>query len=143
MTVTVNSAGRAKTIRKEVKSRLGQGVRFRLDEIQDTKAMIGELSHQSSAPGRPAEMDCLMQNPDVHRQIAEVIKKHWEGGVDTKILALGGRTRRRVVKTKEGREAVEALLADAERGVADDVTDAANSERIRHVREVLGLMGKW
>jgi hypothetical protein len=46
---------------------------------------------------------------------------------------------RRMVKTKEGREAVEALLADAERGAGDAVTDAANLEGIRHVREILGL----
>jgi hypothetical protein len=139
MTVTVNSAGRAKTIRKEIGSRLGKGARFRLDEIQDTRAMLGELSQQRFGPGTPAEQDALMQNPEVRRQVAEVIKKHWEGWVDTKIPALGDRTPRRMVKTKEGREAVEALLADAERGAGDAVTHAANLEGIRHVREILGL----
>jgi hypothetical protein len=101
--------------------------------------MLGELSHQRFGPGTPAKQEALMKNPEVRRQVAEVIKKHWEGWVDTKIPALGNRTPRRMVKTKEGREAVEALLADAERGVGDAVTHAANLEGIRHVRETLGL----
>jgi hypothetical protein len=139
LTVTVNSLGRAKTIREEIESRLAKGARFRLDEIQDTRAMLGEFSQQSFGPGIPADEDALMQNPEVRRQVVEVIKKHWEGWADTKIPALGGRTPRRMVKTKDGREAVEALLADAERGAADAVTNAANLEGILHVREILGL----
>jgi hypothetical protein len=139
LTVTVNSVGRAKTVRKEIESRLGKGARFRVDEIQDTRAMLGELSHQRFGPGTPAKQEALMKNPEVRRQVAEVIKKHWEGWVDTKIPALGKRTPRRMVKTKEGREAVEALLADAERGAGNAATDDANLEGIRHVREILGL----
>lgn len=139
LTVTVNSANRAGTIKKEIESRLGKGARFRLDEIQDTRAMMKELSMQSAGPRNDSEKDSLMQNPDVRRQIAEIMKKHWEGWVDQKIKALGGRTPRRMVKTKDGREAVEALLADAERMTDDAEKNDANLEGIRHARELLGL----
>jgi hypothetical protein len=45
----------------------------------------------------------------------------------------------RIQMTKEGRESVQALLADAERRMADPDTNDANIEGIRRVRELLGL----
>jgi hypothetical protein len=66
-------------------------------------------------------------------------KGHLLGDLERKIIDAVNRTPRRMVKTKAGSEAVEALLADAERGAGDAVTHAANLEGIRHVREILGL----
>jgi len=45
---------------------------------------------------------------------------HWEGWVDEKIPALGGKSPRQAVKSADGRESVEALLRSAERRAASD-----------------------
>jgi hypothetical protein len=138
LTVTVNSGERAAVIRREIESRL-DGARFRLDEIQDTRAMMEGSSARSAGARKGSEKNLLMQNPEVRRQLADIIHRQWEGWIDEKIPALGGRTPRRMVKTKEGRESVQALLADAERRMADPDTNDANIEGIRRVRELLGL----
>lgn len=54
--------------------------------------------------------------------------------------ALGGKTPREAVKSSDGREAVEALLKDAERDRGQDpFTAEANRKGTRRVRELLGL----
>lgn len=139
LTVTVNSANRARTIRKEIESRLGERVRFRLDEIQDTGAMMAEFSRQGAVLPKDPKKDSLMQNPEVRRLVAAMMKEQWERWVDEKIPALGGRTPRSMVRTKDGREAVEALLADAERRTAGANEEDGGLEGIRRARELLGL----
>jgi cellulase/cellobiase CelA1 len=87
-----------------------------------------------------AEHDALMQNPEIQAHIADVMKKHWEGWVDTKLPALGGKTPRQAVKTADGREAVEALLADAARhDLHDPVMGNFHRSGVRRARELLGL----
>ncbi len=101
--------------------------------------MMEGASARSSLAHKASEKNPLMQNPEVRRQFADIIKRQWEGWIDEKIPALGGRTPRRMVKTKEGRESVQALLADAERRMGDPDTNDANIQGIRRVRELLGL----
>ena len=69
---------------------------------------------------RSAEHDALMQNPEVRRHMADMIRKHWENWVDMQVPALGGKTPREAVLTSDGIEAVEALLAQAERSGESD-----------------------
>jgi hypothetical protein len=140
LTVEVNSAQRAQAIRGEIERRLDTGARFRIDEITGLDKMLA-----GEAPGMPeqkssAEHEALMQNPEVRSIMGEMVRRHWEGWVDEKLPALGGRTPRKAVKTADGREAVEALLAHAERAEGDDAEmGAMNREGIRRVRELLGL----
>jgi hypothetical protein len=69
-----------------------------------------------------------------------MICKHWESWVNQKIPALGGKTPKQAVKSKDGRETVEALLQDAERDRHQDpLTAEANRKGVRRVRELLGL----
>lgn len=75
--------------------------------------------------------------------MAESMRSHWEGWVDLKIPALRGRTTREAVRTPDGREAVEALLLDFERGRAvQPELDELNRRGIQRVRELLGLPEK-
>ncbi len=68
---------------------------------------------------------------------------HWEGWVDMKIPALGLRTPREAMRTADGREAVEALLIDFERGKAiQPELDELNRRGVQRVRELLGLPKK-
>jgi hypothetical protein len=60
--------------------------------------------------------------------------------VDQEIPALGGKTPREAVKTTDGREAVEALLKDAERGRGQDsFTAEVNRKGAQQASVMLGL----
>jgi len=81
-----------------------------------------------------------MQDPEVQRLLAESMRSHWEGWVNMKIPALGNRTPREAVRTADGREAVEALLQDFERGRAvQPELNELNRRGVQRVRELLGL----
>jgi hypothetical protein len=140
LTAEVNSAERAKTLRREIDARLGKDGRFKLDEIQDFDAMMSRHAAGAAESTPSSENEELMQHPEVQAQVAEMFGRHWESWVDREIPALGGKTPREAVKTADGREAVEALLKDAERGHGQDsFTAEINRKGTRQVREMLGL----
>jgi hypothetical protein len=140
LTAEVNSAERAEALRHEIDGRLGDSARFKLDEIQDLDAMMDGVDEGDDEDAVSKEHEDLMQHPEVQAQVAEMIGKHWESWVDQNIPALGGKTPRKAVKTADGREAVEALLQDAERDRGQDPFMAeANSNGTQRVRKLLGL----
>jgi hypothetical protein len=140
LTAEVNSAARAKALRSEIAVRLGDHAHFKVDEIRDVEAMMNEVEAGRSHRQNSADQDELMQHPEVREKISAMICKHWESWVNQKIPALGGKTPKQAVKSKDGREAVEALLRDAERNPHQDpLTREANRNGTRRVRELLGL----
>ncbi len=142
-TVEVNSANRAKKIRKTIEKRLGTTVRFKLDEITPFRPQEVWESAQDPDRRESASDKFLIQNPEVQRALAESMRSHWEGWVDMKIPALGNRTPREAVRTADGREAVEALLIDFERGKAvQPELNEFNRRGVQRVRELLGLAKK-
>ena len=142
LTAEVNSAKRAKTIRRKIEARLGAGARFRIEEIRSVNAMLKDEDLTDSGALPSPEHEELMEDPEFRRQMAEMVRKHWESWVDMEIPALGGRTPREAVKDRDGREAVEALLADAERARdLDPHMTEMNRAGARLARELLGLRG--
>jgi hypothetical protein len=140
LTAEVNSAERAEALRHEIDGRLGDSARFKLDEIQDLDAMMDGVDGGDAEGTISKEHEDLMQHPEVQAQVAEMIGKHWESWVDQNIPALGGKTPRKAIKTADGREAVEALLQDAERDRGQDPFMAeANRNGTQRVRKLLGL----
>jgi hypothetical protein len=140
LTAEVNSAQRAEALRSAIDTRLGDRARFKVDEIQDVDSMMSERKAGKAADKASAEHSELMQHPEVREKVSKMILKHWEGWVDHKIPALGGKTPKAAVKSRDGREAVEALLRDAERDRGQDpLTAEANRKAVRRVRELLGL----
>jgi len=138
LSAEVNSVQRAKVLRSEIDARLGDSAHFKVDEIQAVESMMGEAGGVEKK--RSVEQNELMQHPEVREQLSEIISGQWEGWIDQKIPALGGKTPRKAVKSVDGREAVEALLQDAERDRGQDpFTDEANRKGIARVRELLGL----
>jgi len=136
----VNSAERAETLRHEIDARLGAGAHFKVDEIQDVDSMMNKHMAGTAERKHSPEHGELMQHPEVQKQLAGMICKHWESWVDSNIPALGGKSPREAIKSPDGREAVEALLKDAERDRGQDpFTTEANRKGTRRVRELLGL----
>jgi hypothetical protein len=84
--------------------------------------------------------DELINIPEVREHMEKVLFEHWNGWVDDKIPALGGKTPRQAVKNPDGRESVEALLMDAERHLAKNkqMRDIGPTA-IEDVRRRLGL----
>lgn len=140
LTAEVNSAERADALRHEIDVRLGDDVRFKLDEIQDLDAMMDRHEAGGAEGQTSKDHEELMQHPEVQAQVAEMISKHWESWVDQNIPALGGKTPRKAVKTTDGREAIEALLQDAESDQGQDpFMAAANRKGTQRVRKLLSL----
>lgn len=138
LTAEVNSAERAETLRHELDTRLKGIGRFKLDEIQDLHDMMSRSSEGPATSSK--EHDELMQNPEVQEKISEMIGKHWESWVDIPVPALGNISPKKAVKTADGREAVEALLKDAERdGRGDPFMTKINRKHTQRVRDILGL----
>ncbi|MFO7708056.1 MAG: SEC-C metal-binding domain-containing protein [Desulfobacterales bacterium] len=136
----VNSAERAAALRREIDARLGGAGRFKVDEIQNLDALMNERNSRAAETKISLEQEGLMQQPEVREQVAELMARHWESWVDQKIPALGGKTPREAVKTDDGREAVAALLTDAERDHGQDpFTLGFNRKGAARARKILGL----
>lgn len=103
----------------------------------DMDAMMNQQGeYDDSAPSQEA----LLSNPEVRNQIEQMLQQHWEDWVDHKIPLLGNKTPRQVIKTKDGRESVEALLKDAEKLSANDpIRSRFEKELINDVRRRLKL----
>lgn len=78
LTAEVNSARRAKTIRRKIEAKLGAGARFRIEEIRSLDGMMNDEELMGRAAARSAEQDALMQNPEVRGHMADIVRKHWE-----------------------------------------------------------------
>jgi hypothetical protein len=143
LVVQVNSVERTKKIKKIIEKRLGSGVRFKMDEIVPFRPQQALASAKEPEKKALSSLESLMQNPEIQQVLAETMQAHWEGWVDMKIPALRRRTPREAVRTADGREAVEALLIDFERGKAiQPELNELNQRGVQRVRELLDLPKK-
>lgn len=115
--VEVNSANRAKRIRKEIELRLGSQATHVGTETESPEQMLKQAGEGKVLRGAEKEIDedDLMRDPEIRRQIEAQVQKQIEGWVRTKVPALGGRTPLQAVADPDGREMVEALLQGWER----------------------------
>lgn len=141
LTIQVNSANRAKRICKEIKTRLGSEAKFKIDAVEDMNAIMAHPDEDSLTHKKvKAEQDALMTNPEIQQKLKEIVSKHWDDWVDMKIPALGNMTPRKAVKTSDGKEAVEALLYDAEISKKPDpFLNELDRQGVQKVRKKLGL----
>jgi len=79
----------------------------------------------------------LELSPDLQAIQEEMIRKQWEGWLDTRVPALGNKTPRQAARTAGGRERLEALLAGFERDAADGPSSVAGY--LTAIRTALGL----
>jgi hypothetical protein len=117
LTVETNSVNRAKGVREEIERRLGGAATFVRDERQslDDALTDAEIRPESKRDRLARKRDDELQAlPEVQATIAEMTAKHYDTWPDAPLPALNGKTPRASVKTKEGRERVEALLASFE-----------------------------
>jgi hypothetical protein len=138
LVIEVNSARRRERITKEISKRLGSTATLVettttdiVKELQDRRARAGETAEPmlfSSEPERTPEIQALE---------AELMQRHWDAWIDTKVPALGNRTPRQAAKTEKGRERLEALLSDFTR--AAERTSSTFQPDLADLRRRLGL----
>jgi hypothetical protein len=141
LTAEVNSAKRAAALRRLIERRLGDTARVRPSVVQSVQSMLRrkptprEVSRQKRREADQAE---FAAQPDVQRAMLEHMRSHYRAWVDQKIPALGNRTPRRAVRDRDGREAVEALVAQIERD-GKHMSPPLDADIVRELRETLGL----
>jgi hypothetical protein len=100
----VNSRKRAARLKLKVAKCLGDSVLFQKEVIENIDAKLKERP-KSSPKSQPA------RDPEEGKAaMAAFAKKHFENFLDEPIPVLGGLTPKQAVRTKEGKELVEALL---------------------------------
>jgi hypothetical protein len=136
----VDSGKRAQKIRAIVESALGEHARYRATEVRSMEHLLREAKSgarkRSVAADESAE---LMARPEVQAHLKTMFAAHYEDWATEKLPALGDRTPLEAVRTPEGRERVEALLADIERRSAG-FPSSPDPDTFRRLRERLGLL---
>jgi hypothetical protein len=136
MTAEVSSNGRAELLRAIVAKALGAKARYRMADVQSVEKML--VSARERAATEPALDDDAAQTPEFKAFVAEYTARFYDDWPTQQIPMLGGRTPLQAVKTRDGREMVEALVLDIERrpGLPGPAPDR---EVIRKLRRRLGL----
>ena len=113
----VNSENRAKRLRKQIEKRLGAhgGPREHPRPNARRDAEQCATKEAEEAELHEAEMEAMLRDPEVRKQLQAVMQKQVESWIHQKIPALGGRTPMEAVRDPDGKEMVEALLLDWER----------------------------
>ncbi|HEX8011676.1 MAG TPA: SEC-C metal-binding domain-containing protein [Casimicrobiaceae bacterium] len=134
LSANVNSEKREQALREIVTKALGERARYRATEIQSLERLLAE----GHVPAPAGEKDALAELPEVKAKVREMMAKHYEQWPSASIPALGGRTPLEAAKDPAGREAVEALVRQAERDGAR-MRPPLDPEIIRKLRERLQL----
>ncbi len=146
LTAQVNSVKRAGAFRRAVEKALGHRAKHQDTEVESVEEMLSdtgtaeEISGMQEGPGRRgfADHDELAELPEVQEKVREMMARHYEHWATEKIPALGGRTPLEAVKDPDGREQVEALVAQIEFD-AKTMKPPLDMEILRKMRGRLGL----
>ena len=108
LVVEVNSERRAREVRAEVEKRLGDLAVLQTSVAEPLAPQLEEARAEREPKGR------LEEPPEMRQALRHFIAEHWETWLDEKIPALRFETPREAVRSPEGRERLEALLAQFE-----------------------------
>jgi SEC-C motif/Protein of unknown function (DUF2384) len=136
----VNSENRAKRMRKEIEKRLGTQATHESTVAQTLEQMRKNTPQDAEeAELHDAEMEALLADPEARKFLQATMQKQVESWVHEKIPALGGRTPLEAVRDPDGKEMVEALLLNWERGDERDVSPNQIRPDISALRRLLNL----
>jgi len=116
LTAEVNSDERAQKFQKLIKKLLPEA-RYKTSVIESPQAMLAHMQDEgqnAQTRQRREKQEELNNRPEVRETIMEFMRKHYRQWPHEKLPALDGKTPLQAVKTKAGREKVEALLRDFE-----------------------------
>jgi len=141
LTAEVNSARRAAALRALIEKRLGDAVQVRPSVVRSVESMLNRpptAREEARRRQRASEQERFAALPEVQAAVRETMRRHYRAWVDEEIPALGNRTPRQAVRSADGREAVEALIAQIERDGAH-MRPPLDPDIVRELRETLSL----
>jgi hypothetical protein len=116
LTAEVNSEERARLVRVLVDGAMPEAV-HRGTVVESFEAALA--AHRAVPAAERAalerESDELRRDPALQEHMTEFLRHHYRGWIDSSLPALGGKTPRQAMRTRDGREMVEALLVGLER----------------------------
>jgi hypothetical protein len=133
----VNSAERAAELKRLIEEALGSRTRHRATEIQTMESALASGAERRRPAASADEID-LAKLPEVQARINELMAAHYEEWATAELPALGDRTPLEAVTDPDGREMVESLLAQMERG-SREMKPPMDEVILRRLRERLGL----
>jgi hypothetical protein len=132
----VNSDERAQAFRDVFEPTLGSAARYRGTELVDRDELDAELEGVDEPIGGTDED--LAALPEVREHLERMLERHYDDWVTQELPVLGGRRPIDVVAEPNGREKIEALVADMERHAAR-MNPAVGAGAFARLRERLGL----
>ncbi|MEA2084676.1 MAG: SEC-C metal-binding domain-containing protein [Thermodesulfobacteriota bacterium] len=139
LTIHVNSVQRANRIKKIIGERL-PGAKYKATVIETVEAQLKDRQSRVSSPEVLAEKKKRQEIeaiPEVQEAINKMLRAHYETWMDKELPALEGKTPRQAIKTKDGREKVDALLLHLER--SQENGPALPEGIIKKIRQELNL----
>lgn len=130
LTAEVNSAARAERIRREIEKRLGQYAVHEGTKTQSPQEMLAVVRGRQS---REDDKEEPSVSPEARAAQEEMIRRHTEAWVHTKLPVLDGRTPMQAVEDPDGREIVEGLLTEWGR------RRSPGGQDVSRIRELLRL----
>ena len=116
LTVEVNSDERVQQFQKLIKKLLPQA-QYKTSVIESPQAMLKHMQNEgenAQTRQRREAQEELNNLPEVREKIMELMREHYRQWPHEKLPALDGKTALQAVKSKSGREKVEALIRDFE-----------------------------
>ena len=141
LTAEVNSENRAQKFKALMEKLLPGKARYKTTVIKSPQAMLARAEKEGEsarAKQHQKEQDELNNHPEVQVQIADYMRQHYRDWPSQKLPILNGKTALQAIKTKDGKEMVEALLMDIERR-GKHTTPPLDHAIIAELRERLGL----
>lgn len=126
LTVEVNSNERAKAFIKLINKLMPKG--------QKLKTTLIESLEQTSPSDFKVE-----DHPEIEALLKQRIDEHWNQWPHMKVPALGNKTPIQLIKTKKGRELVDALISDFEKKVLEFPVKGQTLETFQELRLRLKL----
>jgi hypothetical protein len=132
LTAEVNSRERANALRHIISDTLGTCARFRLDSVQSIEQALASSNLDEVSENIGAD------DPEIQALLTAHLREHYRTWIDTALPALDGRTPRQAANDSDGRNKVEALVQQIERG-NQQIHPAADASIARMLRRELGL----
>ena len=141
LVVEVNSVNRAQRIKDEIEQRLGAHATHTGTTTETPEQMLKQAKQRGALRGgeKKPEVEDLLRDPEVRRKIEAEMQKQFEGWVQTKIPALGGRTPMQAVRDPDGKEMVIALLDGWERKTQGPEREGLIRPDVNAMRRLLNL----
>jgi len=140
MTVEVNSKERSDLFQKELKKRISQGWNLKSTLIESTESQLKETkASKAKQIAMAKEQEEMMSNPEIRKHMEDMMKSHWDNWIMDSIPALGGLRPVDAVKTKDGREALDALLTQFERDADARPMVGQTRKTFEAIRSKLGM----